>query len=469
MKNYRYCKEIPLNDTYDVIVVGGGPAGCTAAAACAREGRKTLLIETTGALGGMGTVGLVPSWSPFTDREKIIYKGMAEYVFTALKSQMPNVDPDATEWVAIDPEKLKRVYDELVTSNGADVLFHTVLSDAVVESGRVTEIVVSNKKGLIAYRAKVFIDCTGNADLAVHSGSAYVQGDEEGVTMPASLCFSVTGVNDYAYQFDPRSGWQYGGLHPHNKNSIIYDIAKDKRYPLVKDSHLCDKTVGPGTIGFNAGHLWDIDDADPEGISRAMIEGRQIAFQLHEALKEYFPSAFAASHLVSTAQLMGVREGRRIVGDYMLSIEDYLGRRTFEDEISRNCYYIDIHLSKSEAERQLANVGDLNLSKSEPEQELAHKNESNEVSLNYKKGESHGIPYRCMLPAGITNVIVAGKAVSCDRRLQASIRVMPNCLCMGEAAGIAAAIAWHSDDGNVHEINVQHLRQRLKEEGAYIL
>ena len=176
---------------------------------------------------------------------------------------------------------------------------------------------------------------------------------------------------------------------------------------------------------------------------------RKIAAEFRDGLAEFHP-AFANCHLVATGSLMGIRETRRIVGDYVLTTDDYLARRSFDDEICRNCYYIDVHLSREEAALQAAGKLDIE-----------------ERGMNYGKGESHGIPYRCLTPRGLGNVLVAGRAISCDRAVQGSVRVMPVCLAMGEAAGIAAAHATERD-GDVHAIDVARLRRRLREEGAYL-
>lgn len=452
MQRIAWNKQIPVAEEYDVVVIGGGPAGCAAAAAAARAGAKTLLIEAGGALGGMGTAGLVPAWCPFSDQEKMIYRGLAETVFEELKTLMPHIMPGDLDWVPIDPEALKRVYDALVTRHGAEVLFHTQFIDTLTEpNGTVRAVLAANKKGLTAFRGKVFVDCSGDADLIVSAGGGYEQGDAKGELMPATLCFVLTNVDEYAYQFDRRSGQHYGGIHPNNKNSIIYQIARDPRYPHIVDSHLCSQIIGPKTIGFNAGHLWRVDNTEPGSVSAAMIAGRVLAEEFRRALAEYYPSAFANAYLVSTAQLMGIREGRRILGDYTMTIEDYLQRRSFPDEISRNSYYIDLHFSEEEAAA-----------------ELEHKIDMGARGLHYGKGESHGIPYRSLLPKGLRNVLAAGRSISCDRRLLASVRVMPNCLCTGEAAGVAAAMAAQAD-GDVHTVDTAALRSRLQAQGAYFL
>ena len=441
-------RSIPLDASYDVIVVGGGPSGCTAAASAAREGAKTLLIEATGSLGGMGTSGLVPAWCPFSDKEKVIYRGMAQTVFERSKALSPHVAPDDVDWVPIDPEALKRIYDELVTEYGVTVLFSTFLCDVDAEDGEVRAIIVSNKAGFTAYSAKTYVDCTGDGDLAVWAGADYEFG-ENGEPMPSTLCFSLANVDLYAYLYHPKYGLRNGGMHPNNKNSFTHLLPGDARFPDILDTHLCNNIIGPGTIGFNAGHLFGLDSTDPKSVSEAMMRGRRIAKQYRDALAAYFPEAFGNAYLVSTAPVMGVRESRRIVGDYMLTVEDYITKADFEDEICRNSYYLDIHYTLDEL-RLLADG----------------KIDEDKRSARYGPGESHGIPYRALLPAGIRNVLVAGRSISCDKRIQGSARVMPVCLAMGEAAGMAAAFA-ASDSGDVHAVDVQKLRATLRKNGAY--
>lgn len=439
-------RTIPCDDSWDVIVAGGGPAGCTAAIAAAREGAKTLLIEATGCLGGMGTSGLVPAWCPFSDGEKMVYQGLAEKVFEAAKEGIAHVRKADTNWVPIDAEHLKRVYDDMVSESGAKVLFHTFLTDVQTDgNGRVEALIVSNKKGLNAYSAKVYVDATGDGDLAVWAGADYLQGDETGDVQPATHCFVLSNVDDYAYINGPV-------LHSNNPNSPIYDIVKSGKYPDIPDVHMCNNFIGPSTVGFNAGHLWNVDNTDPFSVSEAMMQGRKIAKAMRDALAEYHPKAFANSFLVSTAPLMGVRETRRIVGDYTLTAEDYFARRSFPDEIGRNCYYLDMHHSQREVQET-----------------IDRKMDWQKRDARYGKGESHGIPYRCLTPKGLKNVLVAGRTVSADRAMQASIRVMPPCLVMGEAAGTAAAQSLKMESVDVHQVDIAVLRQRLKEEGAYFV
>lgn len=447
MKEYTIKpKNIPLDDSWDVIVVGGGPAGCTAAIAAAREGAKTLLLEATGCLGGMGTSGLVPAWCPFSDHEKIVYRGLAQKVFERAKSGVVHVKKEDVDWVPIDPEFLKRVYDDMVTESGAKVLFNTFLADVQTDGdGRVEALIVSNKKGLSAFSAKVYVDCTGDGDLAVWAGAKYEQGDETGDVQPATLCFILSNVDEYAYNHGPR-------LHGHNLDSPIYDIIKSGEYPLIVDIHACSNWIGPSTMGFNSGHLWNVDNTDPFSVTDALIKGRKLAASFRDALAKYYPKAFSNAFLAATAPLIGARETRRVIGDYILTKDDYIARRSFPDEIARNCYYLDLHNSQKE-------IDDV----------VEGKIDRDARDLRYKKGESHGIPYRCLTPVGLKNVLIAGRSISCDRAMQSSIRTMPGCLTMGEAAGMAAAHSTNMADIDVHKLDTDYLRKRLLEEGAYIL
>ena len=430
----------PLDDTWDVIAAGGGPAGCTAAAAAAREGRRTLLIEATGALGGMGTSGLVPAWCPFTDKERIIYGGMAEFVLKKCMAGMPHVAPDRFDWTPIDAELLKRIYDDLVTQHGVTVLFKSFLAGIECDKpGHVDVVVVANKAGLTALRARTYVDATGDGDLAVWAGARYEKGDEDGELQPATHCFTLTNVDMYAFQ-------HCGSIRRSVHGNAIEDIIASGKYPDIVDRHVCNNIVGPGAIGFNAGHIWGVDNTNPFSVSKALMKGRKIAKAFRDACAEFFPSAFASAHLTQTGSLLGVRETRRIIGDYYLTVDDFVNLRTFPDEICRNSYFIDVHHKRSE---------------------IGTEKEGNGTAIYLKKGESHGIPYRCLTPRGLANVLVAGRSISTDRTLQGSTRVMPVCLCMGEAAGIAAAMA-ASGATDVHQVDTAALRSKLKSHGAYL-
>lgn len=418
--------KVRLDSSWDVIVVGGGPGGCTAAIAAAREGAKVLLIEATGQLGGMGTAGMVPAWCPFSDGEKIIYRGLAERIFNESKKGVPHEPKGKLDWVNINPEYLMRVYDRMVTESGASVLFFSRVA-AVEKSAddTVDAIIVANQLGLTAFRAKIFVDATGNGDLSVWAEASFMKSD---VLQDSTLCFALANVNGDKY---------YGGLHSDNKQSPIHKVVgPDGKYPLT-GHHFCMNLIGPNVVQFNAGHI-HADTTDPRSVTEAMMTGRQVAQQYLEACKEACPEIFGNAFVVKTASLLGMRDGRRIVGDYVFTKEDWNARRTFEDEIGRNSYYLDVHKSGFKP-------------------------------VHYKKGDSHGIPYRCLTPKGLRNVLTAGRCISTDEEAFGSLRVMPPCLVTGEAAGAAAAIAIQQSRCDVHAVDVQYLRRRLRTEGQYFL
>ena len=428
-------RNIPSDDSWDVIVVGGGPSGCAAAVAAAREGAKTLLIEAMGVLGGMGTAGLVPAWCPFSDGSKIIYKGIAEKVFLESKKGMPQIPAGKLDWVPINVEQLKVVYDNLVKEYGVKVLFFSRLGAVNMKAnGTVDSILVANKAGLNTFKAKVYVDCTGDADLAAWAGANVFIGDSNGETQKPSFCFTFANVNEEAFYNAPK-------LHYSNKESLIYQIIASKEYPLIIDDHVFNPMIAPGIVQFNIGHMKGFDLLNPNDLTEAMFRGRQMVIQYHEAFKKYMPEIYGDSFIVNSCSLLSIRETRRIEGEYIFTVQDWLARKDFDDSIGRNNYYVDVH------------IGDLM---------------NDERYEHYKKGETHGIPYRILTPKGLTNVLVAGRPISTDSHAFGALRVMPPCLVTGEAAGLAAALASKQGDRNVHHVDVSLLRKRLKEEGQNI-
>jgi len=437
--------EYKINNEWDVVVAGGGPSGCAAAMAAAREGMRTLLVESTGTLGGMGTSGLLPFWTPFSDGKTMIYRGIAKQVFNRNKECQPHLNNDNNmDWVSIDTECLKRTYDEMVIESGVHLLLFTQVVAAVSKNtGIVDHIVTSSKSGICGYRAKIFVDCTGDADLAASAGAEFEKGDEYGDLQPATLCFNLTGVDTYAYLYINK---------PENNDPEIKTIIEDPKYPLIRSAHLtCTSLISSGVVGFNAGHIWKVDGTDVKSLTDTIVYGRKLAFQIKEALSKYYPEAFSTAHLTISANLPGIRETRRIIGDYILTVEDYLERKKFHDEICRNAYPVDIH----ETEEEIDDI-------------ISGKLINDRRYDLYEPGESHGIPYRCLTPQKLTNVLVAGRSISTDRIVNGATRVMPVCLVLGEAAGIAAFLAINSSSSNVHEIDVSLLRGKMINYGAYL-
>lgn len=431
-------QNLPVSYTPDVVVVGGGASGIAAAIAAARNGANTLLIEQRGYLGGMGTAALVPAFCPYTDGEKPVIRGIGLDLLEKMKhaagDDFMRRYKEQLDWVPIDVETLKRVYDAEVLSSGAKVLFHTVADQVLLDGDRISGLVISNKSGRSVIQAKLYIDASGDADLAALAGVPFQVGGEQGELQPGTMCYVVTGADKVRYE----QFLQETGAHSQLEN-IVVEAQRNGDLPEGRKRISGMAWISDSIVGFNFGHIFDIDGTRAEDLTRAAIEGRKLIDTQIRFLRKYVPG-FEHIFLVHSGDQIGIRETRRIQGDYTLVVKDFLSMRTFEDDIARNSYFIDIHLANANSTMTIKHL---------------------------PKGKSHGVPYRCMLPQGKSNLIVAGRSVSSDRPVQGSLRVMPNCFAMGEAAGIAAAMASFAGIG-FREVPILELQNKLIEQGAWL-
>lgn len=427
-------RRIPVRHDVDVFVAGGGPAGITAAVTAARQKKRVFLAEANSCLGGMGTAGMLPLFMKFGDGERILATGVGQEIHEKLiKAGGTGPGSDVT----IRAEVLKRVYDDLLLDAKVDFTLQTHLIGTQTCNNKVTSVVLSGKSGLFAVKAKIYIDGTGDGDLAAWAGAPFEKGDAEGLMMPGTLCSLW---NDIDWKKVHESKYHPDGCH-------LEQAIKDKVF-TYEDRHLpgmyqLGKTLGGGNIG----HTFGVDATDERSITEALIWARKSLVEYEHYYKKYL-EGFEQMELVATASQLGMRESRRILGDYVLNVEDFQRRAVFEDEIGRYAYPVDVHASK-------------------PEKAAFDQFRKEFTSLRYKKGESYGIPYRILVPRNLSNVLVAGRCVSCDRPMQGSIRVMPGCFIMGQAAGAAAAVAIEKDT-DTRGFPVALLQKRLKDLGAYL-
>lgn len=420
-----YSKEIKLRTSVDVFVAGGGPAGVAAAVAAAREGKSVFLAEAQGSFGGLASAGLVPAFAAFGNGVDILCSGIG----LEIRKKVSRDFPIETRWTPINVEELKRAYDELVSESGVQYSFFTTLCDVVKQGDRVEYAILSAKSGLFAVKAKIFIDCTGDGDLCALAGAEFEQGDEKGNVMPATLC-SIWANIDFSHAAPDASRLEEA------ISDGVFEIP-DRHLPGI---YRTDTEKGIG--GGNVGHVAVVDPTDERSLTKAMVSGRRVLTQYERYYTEYLPG-YEKAALVSSASMLGVRESRRIICDYTLTIDDFVARRNFPDEIGRYCYPVDIHADNSDTAAY--------------QQAL----EEYQTKYRYKPGESYGIPYRCLIPKDLSNVLVAGRCIGSDRRMQSSVRVMPGCFITGEAAGRAAALACES--GETRLVDIRALQERLKD------
>lgn len=432
-------ENLEVSYDVDVVVVGGGAAGVSAAIASARNGAHTLLIEQRGFAGGTGAFMPIPAFCPYTDGIHIVSQGIAYEILEKVKKESneecQRMNRDKLDWVTIDTEVYKRVCDDLLLSSGVQCLFHTQCVRVLYHEDYIDGIVIANKSGRSVVKGKVYVDATGDADVAYMSGVPTQKGDPENPTVqPGTMCFVVAGI-------DKEKTLAYIETQEDDQFSVLVTEAQEKGdIPQGRKRVSSFSWVTDSVASFNFGHVFGIDGTDAQSLTQGDIEGRRLAKIYIDFLRKYVPG-FEHANLISTGDQVGIRESRRIEADYMMSINDFKNRVSFDDEIARNSYFIDVHLP----------------------------NQKSTMVMEYlPKGESHGISYRCMLPKGKSNLIVAGRTVGSDRLINSALRVMPNCFTMGQAAGVAAYLASWENVG-YREIDIHLLQDILEKQGAWIL
>ena len=415
---------------YDLIVVGGGFAGVCAALESARHGVNVLLVEKYNCLGGAAANCLVtpfmPYWTndPETDEKHYLTGDM----FMTIVEEMLKAGGMKDKGLSFDEEILKLVLNRMCAKYGVDLLFNTLVTDAKVENGKIISIEALGKSQKLELIADNYIDATGDGELAYLSGCEYMLGrEQDNLCQPMTLCFRMSGVDVEKY------------LENYGKMQEIYKEHKAKG--LIKNPRediLTFRVFNEHVIHFNTTRIIKMNPTDPFQVTKAEIEAREQAFEMLDFLKNN-AEGFENARIISTALQIGIRESRKIVGEYILNVEELKALARFDDAIATVNYDIDIH----------------------------NPDGAGTSHYFFGKGEWYEIPYRSLIPKGKDNLLIAGRCISSTHEAQASYRIMPFCAQIGQAAGAAMSLA-KKQGVNPREIDVKALQKILIEEKFYI-
>ncbi len=443
---------------YDVVIIGGGPAGTAAAIASARNGARTLLVEQNGCLGGMLTMAGTGPQMTFHAGSTQVVQGIAEEIVERMVEEgfspghMEDFVGYASSITPFDAEGMKLVLETMVREAGADLLYHTVYTGCEREGRKITKVHLYGKQGFFDVAGAVFIDASADGDLATHGGIGSVYGREEDhLAQPMTMNVKVGNVDrdrviEYVKShssdmlstipFDrleliPRSGVQ--GAY-----SIIKKAKEKGEFPVDRDMVLCFETNNLGEYILNMSRIVKKSAVDSFDLTEAEIEGRRQAHTIIKFMKKYIPG-FEDAVIVSTGPHIGVRESRKINGAYKLTASDLLQNIMFEDAIAMGGYPIDIHSPDGES-----------------------------MEHHYlKEGSWYSIPYRCIYTNELDNLLVTGRCLSATHEACAAVRVTPILMAISQGAGTAAAFAALRGLG-VAAVNVDQLKEALKADGAFL-
>jgi len=433
-------KKIEVVFQGDVVIAGAGPFGFPAAIAAARNGMETLLVEHYSVVGGVATVGLCNSWMGSVPQ---VDGGIYRELKTRQISAGACVDG---YYCKFDVERTVIIMNEMLKEAGVKLLLYTTAVDAVIDGSEVRGIIVESKAGRQAILGKVIIDATGDGDIAVRAGASW-SGKNALDREPNTLMFRIGGVDtDKLMTLTPKWGLRRGTLHSFQANPYPTALSVPKEMIMkARESgelkaetesiviHIQDRTVvKTGMVTINSAHL-DGDACSNNDLTSMEILGRKQNWSIAEFLKNNFPG-FENSFLAYTAGTMGIRESRRIVGDYTLTKDDVLSGKRFEDTISNNKFPMQGHGPGIKF-------------------------------TNIEVPKAYNIPYRTLLPKGLENILVGGRDISIDHEALMSARTMPSCFSLGQAAGTAAAIGV-KNKVPPRGVDIKILQRALFEQGA---
>ena len=459
MSNLSVTYEIPTLAKKQVAVVGGGPAGVCAAVAAARNGAETILIETGNCLGGIATLGGPFMTSYDKDGNEMIIRGLFEEVVQRLIDKDGAIHPGDvpagqafSSYIVLghnhvtpfDPELLKVVLDEMCHEAGVQVLFHSSFLSPIMEGDTITGLVVMTKAGLQAIYADRVIDCTGDGDVASRCGVPFEMGDEaNGLIQPASMFFRIgncdTKKMDADIEANRANFYRKNGINYRSFHWRVSEARENGDWNMQRVSIGLFRCVKEDEFFVNTSRIMGVNGTEPLSISEAERVGREQVQHIFKFLRKYVPGCENAV-LMSTASHIGIRETRHIKGEYVLNTEDVLQGKIPEDAILLASNSIDVH----------GRFGPM----------------SNEY-VAVENGQYYGVPYRCLVPLKVENLLVAGRCISASSEASGAIRVMPPCMMLGQAAGTAAALSIKQEI-TPRKVDAVELKKTLIEQKAFL-
>ena len=454
---FTYSKAVAREFDCDVLVIGGGPAGFGAAVASARGGADTILIERNAMLGGMATTGLVGPFMTCYDDDctEQIVKGIFDELCLRTEEKGGAIHPSKVDGMTtyssyyirshchVTPylsEILALTMDEMALEAGVKLLYNVQVVDAIREGNRITGVIAAMKEGLAIFRAKTFIDCTGDADVAYFAGAPTWSGDKaNGLMQPATLFFEMGGLDRETFvgELERRKNAGELGIPAHNCWSwYLEEARKNGDWNIQRDEIGNYEMPVTNRWKMNCTRIPGIDATKTEDVTSGLIEGRKQVQEVMNFMRKYVPGCENAE-LVQVASALGIRETRHIVGKYELTISDIMEQKHFDDAICTFAYAVDVHDASGSGGRL---------------QEVNH---------------YYTIPFRCMVPVECENLLVSGRSICGSSEAAASYRVMPCCIALGEAAGTAAALGLKAGC-EAADVDIPTLREKLIAQGAVI-
>jgi hypothetical protein len=430
MKTYREpAKTLPVLDEADVLVLGGGPGGVGAAVAAARNGARTILIERFGSFGGTWTAGILSAVMPFPFVRGIfleVVEGLEQRGGWAPFSEKPGCGG------TYDSEVAKVVLDELVVKAGVIPYFFLLVADVIRDGDRVLGVIVEGKEGRQVVLGKQIIDASGDGDVCVRAGVPFGQGREsDGAVQPMTMIFKMDGVDTERALEAKRADMDF---------TKAWQAAKARGEVTVpREDVLAGANPRPGQWNFNTTRIVGKDGTKVRDVSEATIEGRRQVAEVAAFMRKNIPG-FEKATVSETPSHIGVRETRRISGDYTITAQDIIDVVPFDDCIARGDWFIDIHSPTGEGTQR----------------------------IHPPEGKWYEVPYRSIRARGVANLLVASRCLDCTHEAHAAIRITPQVMAIGQAAGTAAALCVTKGLASTRDLDAAVLRETLRSQGAFV-